>query len=341
MTVKACIFFVLLAEACLAAVLPLDEDRPFLAGSGVSIEWPSGGAAFLLSSGPLMRVNARGVFTEPVHSRLRSDLASAGWARVACNLSAFSLCSASAGEFFPMSAPVYGEAELPYAWRGLRCSNSGGKTITGAGRYDVSACDVLDEGLDVVFSSQEAWFRVTSLPTWQYAVLLALATFLVRGLSVNLQRDRRPESQGWLVLACGACALLVASGGDHVYVTESDQLFFWCTLVYCAVYCVYHVYQLYTDPLPRPIYNLIAGTLQLVAARLYTGSESPYNPAVLFIIGARAQQKLRSAEWSQVGTSLVDAVYLSLMCELAFLPDARFLVALFFASYLYARGVVW
>jgi len=318
----------------LADVLPVDEARPFLSSDGGNLQWPSGGAAFLLSSTPLVRVNARGIFTEPKQAVLRGDLASAGWSSAPCNASAFALCTSASGHVFPLSRPVTGEG--PHAWSGLRCGDAEGKVLTSDAWYDVTACDVVDEGLDVVFSRHLVWWRRTSLPAASYAALLAAAAFIVRGLSVNLQAGRPTEPQAWLVAACAACAGVVLVDGDAVYVTESDQVFFWCTLLYCLAYSAYHAYQLYGVPAPRPVYNLAAGTLQLVACRLYAGSESPYNPAVLFIIGSRALTKLRSQDWSQVGTSILDAVYLSLMCELAFLPDARYLVALFAACYLHA-----
>lgn len=317
-------------------LVSLDDSKPFLSASGRAIEWHGGGPAFLLSRTPILRVNSRGVFTEKKHAKLRQDLPRLGWARFPCNFSAVSLCRAQPGEVFPLLKPVAGEGSLPHGFDSLRCSDSQGKLRSAASEYHVSACDIVDEGLDVVFSDQLVWIKNTKIGTAEYVLYLVLATFLVRGLSVNLQKKQVLERQAYVVGASLACCALCLVDGDSPYVTESDQLFFWCTLLYCLAYSAYHIYQLKTEPSQRPVFNLIAGTLQLVSTRLYAGSETPYNPAVLFIIGARAFEKLKSAEWGQAGTAILDACYLSLMCELAFVPDPRFLVPVFLASYLYA-----
>jgi hypothetical protein len=39
-------------------------------------------------------------------------------------------------------------------WGGLRCGDGRGKVLVSQGVYDLSACDVLDEGLDVVYKIQ-------------------------------------------------------------------------------------------------------------------------------------------------------------------------------------------
>lgn len=326
---------VLLLPRTTADLVPLDDARPFLSAGDV-ISWHEGGAAFLVSRSPILRVNSRGVFTEKQHAKLRADLPYLGWARFPCNLSAVSLCRAQPGEVFPLVKPVIGEGSLPHGFDTLKCSDSSGKVRSGASEYHVSACDVIDEGLDVVFSDQLVYIKNTKVPTWEYVVYLVLATFLVRGLSVNLQKKQVLERQAYIVGASFLCCVLCLVDGDSLYVTESDQLFFWCTLSYCLIYTFYHAYQLKNEEAEKPVFNLVAGTLQLVSTRLYAGSETPYNPAVLFIIGARAFEKLKSSEWGQAGTAILDACYLSLMCELAFVPDPRFLVPVFFASYLYA-----
>ncbi|MEI6789487.1 MAG: hypothetical protein WCL49_13500, partial [bacterium] len=154
---------------CLSAradVLPLDDARPLLSSAGATIHWPSGGAAFLLASSPVVRVNLRGVYTEPLGMRLR-PLDRLGWARAPCNLSAFALCATEFGAVLPVSqGPLIADdpAGLPVDWRGLRCEDARGTVVTHDAVYEPSACDVLDSGLDLVYSGGSVYFRDTHLP---------------------------------------------------------------------------------------------------------------------------------------------------------------------------------
>ena len=86
-----------------------------------------------------------------------------------------------------------------------------------------------------------------------------------------------------------------------------------------------------------PVYNLAAAVLQLIASRLYTGAETPYNPVILFILFTRAITKLQQPSCGHALTALLDACYIALGCELGFLPDTAYLVALVAAAYLISQ----
>lgn len=247
------LFFILsLLESIHADVLPLDDSRPILSSAGAPIRWPSGGAAFLLASSPVVRVNLRGVYTEPLGMRLRS-LDTLGWARAACNLSAFALCATEFGSILPVSqGPLVADdpIALPVDWRGLRCEDAQGVVVTHEAVYEPSACDVLDSGLDLVYSGGSIYFRDTHLSLYAYWSLVVGAVILVRGLSQNIQAHRSSSpwpSQTLPLLASAVCILLVSHDGGDIYVTEGDFTFYCVTMFYCLLYLAYHVVFLLYD----------------------------------------------------------------------------------------------
>ena len=346
------LLLLVLIRGVLSDVLPLDDSRPFLSSGGAPIAWPSGGPAVLLASSPVVRVNLRGIYTEPIGMRLR-DLDRLGWARAPCNLSAFALCATEFGSILPVSpAPLVADdpSALPEDWGLLRigCASARGTLVTHQAVYEPSACDVLDEGLDLVYASGSIYFRDTHLSLVNYWFLIVGAVVLVRGLSQNIQAHRSSSpwpSQTLPLCASAICILLVSHDGGDIYVTEGDFTFYCATMIYCLLYLSYHViFVLYDHALGDavilssrqvpPVYNLAAGVMQLVASRLYTGAETPYTPVVLLILSTRAITKLRSPSAGHALTALLDAAYISLGCELGFLPAPVYLVALFTASYL-------
>ena len=130
------------------------------------MDWTSGGGAFTAASARIVRVNYRGIFTDT--GRLR-DLRGLGWTSAPCNASAHALCRAEAGAIFPASPEAAGLGSgLPPGWDGLECGNAAGRTIVPWPQYDVSACDVLDEGLDVVYSASTVYFVRDALAPWRY-----------------------------------------------------------------------------------------------------------------------------------------------------------------------------
>ena len=85
------------------------------------------------------------------------------------------------------------------------------------------------------------------------------------------------------------------------------------------------------------MFDLAAGVLQLVVSRLYTGAETPYNPIILLIVSTRALTKLRRPSAGHALTALADASYVALACDLGFLPDPAYLVALVACAHLIAE----
>ena len=204
----------------------------------------------------------------------------------------------------------------------------------------MSACDVLDGGGDAVLCGRTLAYRRTGVSPWVYWCLCLLSVYAVRSLSYLVVRRLEPgaaraalgDGDSLTVLACLASAVLcLAPLGDAVFVTREEQLFVWAACVYVGVYAgVWALVR--ADPLARadpPIYNLIAGTLQLTAARLYTGVQTPYNPVIIWAVATRAMTKLR-ARWHPAAalTIFMDAGLLSLLCVLGFDGSPCYLVAI-------------
>ena len=343
--------------ACARAdVLPLDDTRPWLASGGVPLDWASGGGAFVLASSPVVRLNYRGVTPERRGAVLR-DLPALGWAGAHCNVSARGLCASEFGTAFRSQAsgpPVASDdpaAQLPPDWGGLRCGNAAGRDLTHGAEYDLSACDLLDEGADVVYSGGVLYLRRSDLPLAVYWALVVGAILLVRGVARNVQAQRegaRPDAQRVPLAASAACILLVAREGGGLYATEGDHLFYVATMLYCLCYLGYHGFFLLharslllaragAPPEQPPVFNLAAGVLQLVVSRLYTGAESPYNPVILLIVCTRALTKLRRPSAGHALTALLDASYVGLACELGFMPDPAYMAALVACAHLIAE----
>lgn len=323
------VFWLLLGLAR-GAVLPLDDARPRLVSGGSDTGWAGGGGAYLLASGAV-RVHARGILTE--RGVLR-NLALLGWGWAGCNVSAFGLCATSFGTVFPASTPRAGATQtLPYGFSSLACARGAGRGLVDQPVYEVSACDVLDEGLDVVYSGQRVYARRNAIPPVAYWILVVGAVVLVRGLGHNVRAHRGLEpwrAQTPVLLASALIVLAVIREGDALYVTESDASLYLATVAYTLAYLAYHLYveleaRRTQSPETQPVFNLAAGAVQLATMRLYANGETPYTPIVLLLIGARTLNKTHSPRKDL--TPLLDCMYLSLACRWGFLPDPTYLVA--------------
>ncbi len=234
----------------------------------------------MLASAGAVRLNFRGVHTYSPSAQVRTG----GWTGVKCNASAWSLCSSEAGAALPWTQPRMPEAPatVPAGWGGLGCGDGHGKVLVSLGVYDISACDIMDEGLDVVYSQGMLYHRHTSLPLWRYWVCVGLAIVLVRALSYNVQGlwtrqagGRQPTHAQWPALVSSMCLLaLVVMDGDAVYITKADQVFFWCAMGYVGFYLLVQLRLRATrGPVKKkpnqdkayeqPVFNVIVGTLQV------------------------------------------------------------------------------
>ena len=362
-----------------AEVFNLDDSAPLLASNGRAVGWPRGWDALVVADSSCTRVNARGIYAKPSHWAPRGGLEGLGWARSPCipGGGGGGLCVAPFGTVFPSSErPRYNASS---AWGGAGCTRAAdGRVLDPQYGYDVSACDVLDGGGDVVVCGRSAFFRRTSVATWVYWLMCLLAVFVVRSLSylvvhrvsAQARQDGQPRPDGacsdWVtVAACvSALPLALAPDGDAGFVTVEERFFFATVCCYAGAYAALFLYRLlrctpdseanhgYHEPGQRgqepgaryhdpPIYNLIAATLQVIASRLYLGAETPYNPVILWAVATRALVKLRSGRGGLAVrmTIFADSLVLSLMCVLGFGFNGLYLVAVFTLAMVTADAV--
>lgn len=238
----------------------------------------------------------------------------------------------------------------------------------------------------MVYARGVVYYLTSSPSLVVYWFLIVACVFLVRGLSHNIRghRSHLPTPRQWPLVAISAAILaVVVAGGDEVYVTTEDLMFYWATVGYVAVFAAYHglfscMALVDTTPAQDPLaFNLVAGALQLVAVRLYVpsltlcslcacltqcapGTRAPRRPTtrsvrgvtrvvcspntsswqvIVFLIGTRVWHKLLTPSPAHACTSLLDGIYLALTCDLAFLPDPCYLIALCLACYLSNRAI--
>jgi len=299
-----------------------DSWRPGLSSGDKRLTWWGGGPAFVLASSGAVRLNFRGVFTYGPKSIVRQLDKGLGWHGIPCNVSAWALCSSEAGHVFPATNPRMPEQQQSVAvdgWNDLGCSQSTGKILVSLGAYDISACDVVDEGLDLLYTSGMVYHRHTSMPLWEYWVTVVLPIVLVRCLSYNIQSLWLPPGETvvqtqWVPLGSSlSLMILLLLDGDSIYITTADQIFYWSTVAYVSVYLSIHAISRLSQharnntqnpqitapkeaadktkelhgQYEQPVFNVIIGTLQLVAMRFYTAAESPYNTVLVAMLASR------------------------------------------------------
>jgi hypothetical protein len=372
-----------------ASLYQIQDTRPSLSIEGQGrLDWGGGGGpSYMLASSPAVRLNFRGIHAYPSFSIIRELDTDAGWGSVTCNLSAWSLCSADAGSVMPstqMPRMPEDQSNIIHKWMKLHCSDEKGKMLVGLGVYDISACDILDEGLDLVYSKGKLFHNNTSMSTWRYWVSVAVAILLVRSLSYNIQElwvthqeVKTSHTQNPVIVGSLAILGLVLADVDTVYITTGDQVFFWVSVTYVAFYVLLHTtnrtveYFMHQKDnvdndhkckhIPedntkkaseghideKPIFSVTIGTLQILATRLYTSAETPYNLVLTGMLACRLWTKVLTVKKRRLrplhGLPLVlDSFYLSLCIELAFNGAQELVVAVigvaFVASALLLQG---
>ena len=338
-------------------VYPLDDAAPWPSSDEAPVRWDTGRAAFLVASSRCVRVNKRGIHPLPASWTPVGDMVSQGWSVRACQPGAGALCRGQNYSTFPSTHPVYNPLRVPEATPGCTRAQDGRVLDAGASGYDLSACDVLDGGLDVVLCDHTLALRVTSMDTWIYWAVCILVIYNVRALSYLVALRLRPVDRvksaleppdkpakppveapdDWwtshwaqstntrTAIACLLTwALCVLPDLNSVYVTVEEQLFFVGLTIYILVYASMWAMSTHTeDP---PLYNMIVGTVLLAVTRLYAGAETPYTPVLMWAVATRTLMKLRNTYWSRIVavTIMLDAFLLSLMVTLGFGHNALY-----------------
>ena len=280
-----------------------------------------------------------------------------GWKAKQCEPTSGSLCAHGNWTVFPVepSVPSYNPMYTLNGedWIGCTRENDGRVLEAGLNTYDMSSCDVLDGGWDVLLVDHTLAFKNTAVDTWIYWTLCLLVIYIVRSLSYLVVLRLHPaEDQkacgargkamnavkmkgAWGGVAAvdvwtrstnartaGAClltwVLCVLPVWNTVYVTVEEQLFFFGVSMYVLFYAIMWYMSTHTeDP---PLYNMVVATVLLAVTRLYTGAETPYTPVLMWAVGTRTLMKLRNTYWSRIvaTTVMLDSFLLSLLAVLGF-----------------------
>lgn len=322
---------------CESALFAIEDARPNLASADTEVkvlQWWGGGPAYLLASARAVRINFRGVHTYSRSARIREIKGISGWRGSACNVSAWAMCASESGQVLPWANPRMPEtqASVPVDWLRTECGNTQGKVLVSEGVYDITACDILDEGLDIVYSEGMLFHARTALPIWRYWVCVTLTIVLVRALSYNVRglwsgddKSKPTDTTKSRAITLGASialVLLVLIDLDHVYITQADQVYFWSSVFYVGCYSVMHgavTLQTGTANHHQPVFNVIVGALLVFAIRLYTSAETPYNLLLTGMLACRTWTKLLMTPQQRVEHSpslLLDSLFVSLCVEL-------------------------
>lgn len=349
-----------------AKVFPLDSSTPYVRSNGIAVRWSEGWDALTVSSSLCVRLNERGIYSIPAHWSMRDLEMIPGWKTFTCLPKKGSLCGMpqQRSALFPYERqPRYnGSASiLPSTPGCTRTERNDGRVLTPSymATYDLSSCDIFDQGGDLVLCQRTAAFRSTSLSVYVYWILCLTSVYIIRSFSYLVAQRLETTTQSrdisssfylWYLdqdtLTVWACVLSVflvlIPDGDSLYVTLEEQIFLVCMCVYVVMYLFVFFLAGGNKLVDPPIYNLIAATLQLIAARLYTGVQTPYNPVLIWAISARSFVKFtRKKTQCEVSvceqvTLFADSMLLSLLCVLSFNDAPCYLVSIMTTAFVAA-----
>jgi hypothetical protein len=226
------------------------------------------------------------------------------------------------------------------------CSNAKGKTwinMNNSQIYDISACDILDEDLDVIYAYNRngIYTQNTAMSDHFYWYLIIVTIYLVRALSLtilnklhkNITTEDEYQYKKVIIITCTIIFIFV--DGDKYYVTNEDVLLYWISIVYAGFYCVFHIFHSirhwhnkgdYVEP---RVINASTVTLQLIIGRLYQSMETQYSVLIILMFATRIWEKLLFPKNVHQYNGICDCVYLAMFIVIAYAGDIRFLFPLF------------
>lgn len=320
----------LLLPLCKSTIYYIEDPIPFLSSSSGKIVFSEGGPAFHLSNTKLTRFASRGVINK-ANAVILDNLIDKDWHKFQCNFSAYSLCHSKTGEVFPSTQPRAGKQDT------YHCKNSKGKLSSADPIYDISACDILQEDLDLLFTNEEIYVKRTRLSVGTYWTLVLSSIVLVRAVSLNILSKLHNDSnyhQYKIVLLNFVILGIILSEGEAHYVTENDLFFFWVNMLYITGYLIFHsyhaIYKLFSNDRhiePR-VFNLASASFQAIVMRLYCSAETPYVLLIAAMICTRMWEKLSQKRAMHTWTGLADALYLALLLYMGYEADTNYLFPL-------------
>lgn len=322
-----------------ASLYDIDETQPILSSENYPLHFYEGGPAFILASNSFIRVNYRGIRTLQ-NTKIIPNILDKGWSSSVCQLSSTSLCTTSQGDIFPSKFTRIGNT--PTA---SHCTHSTGKTLVSYPIYDISACDILDESMDVFYYDQHVYTRYTVMSMYTYWFLIVCCIFFVRSISLNIMNKLDHSviiSQYQTVILIFIMLVVILANGDSYYITEDDNMFYWLNILYICISLSYRLYFVYIwwknnykYQEPR-ILNLCAVCIQLIFTRLYGSAETPYAIAIIGIISTRIWEKEYNPTLLNMITGLIDCMYISVLITMGYSYDIVYLFPVFMISKLIA-----
>ena len=278
----------------------LDSVFPYVNSNGNSVSWTRGPDAFALATVSAVRLNDHGIRLFPPYWDMR-ELNAHGWKSTTCVVQPGMLCLSPFGNVMSSSMPPqFNPAQSGFPFYACNCSQGNTQQILAfGGRNDVSVCNVMQQGGDLVWYNNTAYMQVTGIPTWEYILISVLCIYSIRTFSNMVVQEQHTDKNFVYIIACVASILLVCYlDGTDMYVTVED-FFTFSYVCYLLVFDVFiYVFHIFVRPLSwTPSYNLVVTAFVLVSIRLYNGAMSPFIPFLIWVVAVRILVKLRTMQW--------------------------------------------
>jgi hypothetical protein len=311
----------------------LDDSVPVLTSNRDILTFIDGGTAFLLMSNNMIRINYRGIRVS-TNALLRNDMQEKGWTRIPCNISSQAMCKSDWGYVFPVHTPEFGPVLVSH---GFQCKDSSSKVFVNYSVYDISACDIIQENLELVYVQGYIFVQHTNLSLWKYWVMIICSILVVRAVSLNVISKLHASTnthQYTTNIVILVTYIIIISEGDRYYITENDLFFFWTNIFYISGYLIFHAYHsiyklFYDEKYQEPrIFNLAAAMLQSVVMRFYGSTETPYSMVIIGVLCTRIWEKEAQQKIMYTCTGMVDTLYVSLLIYMGYTYDPMYLFPL-------------
>ena len=189
--------------------------------------------------------------------------------------------------------------------------------------FHVTPCD-LRKGTSIVWSDgMIAVQPEMDMDYWSSLITLLIMTWLIVNLGEAMAlilevEGTTPHNHNTVALCAVLVSIVAATTPQEVWATYDDYAIYCSTIVYIALYSVYHLSN------PNTI-NVIVGCLILVSARFYQTNETPYVATFLFLIAARLVQKIlrKNSTFSLARTAFMamDIALFVMLYMLSFIPS--------------------
>jgi len=189
--------------------------------------------------------------------------------------------------------------------------------------FHVTPCD-LRKGTSMVYSEGRiAIQHDMDMDYWASMATLLIMMWLIVNLGEAMAlilevEGTTPHNHSTVALCIVLMAIVASNTPAEVWTTRGDYALYCCTMVYIALYSVYHLSN------PNTV-SVIVGCLLLVSSRFYQTNETPYVVTFLFLIAARLVQKALRKDaglsLSRCAFMIADVALFVLLYVLSFMPS--------------------